>query len=187
MRRLFILPFGFLLLATPSVAQSRWTLSTGAEWTRDGIPALRTWGARFRAEYDLTRPSSVFGLRLESGARWSPTQSSLYFDGNSYWAASEQKFDIVLGFNASISPIPKARVSPFASFGIFSRQEWTHGAKYLGPGPVRLDPNQTRTRGDIIGGLGLGLRARLSGHAFQLEYRRLYDQAGLTLGTRLPF
>jgi len=72
--RLFILGAALLFSTTAAAGQSRWTLSTGAEWSR-GIPQIRTWGVRFRAEYDLTPPNSVFGLRLEGGARVAPTSS----------------------------------------------------------------------------------------------------------------
>jgi hypothetical protein len=184
--RLLIASAAFLLTTT-AAAQSRWTLSTGPEWSR-GIPALRTWGARFRVEYDITRPSSVFGLRLESGARWSPTQSYFYSDGIVTVSGTGQTFDLLLGFNASLSPIPNAPVSPYIGMGIFGRQEWTHGWSSAGFGPLpEPSPAHTSTHGDIIGSLGLGLRARLASHQFQLEYRRIYDHSGLTFGTRLPF
>src|SRR5207249_12264350 len=51
--------------------------SVGPEWGRV-TPATSLWGMRLRAEYDLTRPNSVLGLRLEGGARWGPTQSYFY-------------------------------------------------------------------------------------------------------------
>jgi len=174
-----------LLFTTSAAAQSRWTLSTGPEWSR-GIPEIRTWGARLRAEYDLTRPNSVFGLRLEGGARWNPTQSYFFSDGIGTWSGTEQQFDVLLGFNASLARIP-GPLTPFASFGIFGRQEWTTGSRSFGLSSSSSGFRGSTTRGDIIGSFGLGLRARVVRQSFQIEYRRLYDHNGLTFGTRLPF
>jgi hypothetical protein len=183
--RFLIISVAVLTTATTAAAQSRWTLSTGPEWSR-GIPALRTWGARFRAEYDLTPPSSVFGLRLEGGARWNPTQSYLFSDGIGTLSGTDQQFDLMLGFNASLAPIP-GPLSPYASFGTLARQQWTQGSRTLS-----VDEPMTRSMRwyphlDIVGSLGVGLRGRLFSRSFQVEYRRLYDHNGLTFGTRLPF
>jgi len=80
--RVLVAGVAFVLCTTTGLAQqpSRWTVSVGPEWTRT-IANTHLWGARLRAEYDLTRPSSVFGLRLEGGARWGPTQSYFYESG----------------------------------------------------------------------------------------------------------
>ena len=182
--RLFIVG-ALVLLTSTAAAQSRWTVSTGPEWSRGEIAALRTWGIRFRAEYDLTRPNSVLGLRLESGARWSPTQGYLWNSFVGTVSGVEQKFDLMLGLNASLSPMPRARVSPYFTAGIFGRQEWIRGSRsYEGSPPPAVG---TQTHGDIIGAFGVGLRARPGGRTFQLEYRRLHSQASVMLGTRLPF
>lgn len=184
--RLFIVGALFFV-TTSAAAQSRWTFSTGPEWSR-GIPQIRTWGARLRAEYDITRPNSVFGIRLETGARWSPTQSYFYSDGIGTWAGTEQQFDLLVGLNASLSPLPRARVSPYVAVGIFGRQEWTYGSRFFGTSSSSTStPVRTYSRGDIVGSLGLGFRARVGGRSFQLELRRLYDHNGVTFGTRLPF
>src|SRR5262245_16586870 len=186
--RLFMASAALLFVSSSAAAQSRWTLSTGPEWSR-GIPQIRTWGARFRAEYDLTPPNSVFGLRLEGGARWNPPQSYYFFDGIGTWAATdEEQFDVLLGFNASLAaPIP-GPVSPYASLGVYRRQQWTSGYHSFGlsdSSSIRYEG--TYSRANIVDGLGFGLRARLGGRLFQIEYRRLYDHNGLTFGTRLPF
>lgn len=185
--RLFIVGAA-CLLASPVTAQSRWTLSTGPEYSRGSIPELRRWGVRFRAEYDLTPPNSVFGVRLEGGARWSPTQSYFFSEGigadQFIWAGTKQQFDVMLGFNTSLSPLPRAPVAPYFSFGIFHRQVWTYGSETFGSSTFRWSGS---TYGGIIGSLGLGLRARVGGRAYQLELRRLYDHNSLTFGTRLPF
>lgn len=183
--RLFIVSAS-LFLTTTVAAQSRWTLSTGPEWSR-GIPQIRAWGVRFRAEYDLTRPNSIFGVRLESGARWNPTQSYFHTDGIGTWSGTEQQFDLMLGLNASLSPFPRAPVAPYFGFGILGRQEWTSGFQSFGISPASTSVRRGYTHGDIVGSLGLGIRAPVGGHSFQLELRRLYDHNGLTFGSRLPF
>lgn len=182
--RLLIVSVAFFVTST-AAAQSRWTVSTGPEWSRGEIAALRTWGWRFRAEYDLTRPNSVLGLRLESGARWSPTQGYRWNSFIGTVSGTEQKFDVMLGFNTSLSPMPQARVSPYFTAGIFGRQQWIHGSRSDVNSPP--PPVSTQTHGDIIGAFGVGLRARLGGRTFQSEYRRLHSQASVMLGTRLPF
>src|SRR5262245_60498155 len=185
--RLFMASAALLFVSSSAAAQSRWTLSTGPEWSR-GIPQIRTWGARFRAEYDLIPPNSVFGLRLEGGARWNPPQSYYFFDGIGTWAATdEEQFEVLLGFNASLAaPIPGLG-SPSPRLGLYRRPQWTSGSQTFGVSPSLITYHGTFSRANIVGGLGLGLRTRLGSHSFQIEYRRLYDNNGLTFGTRLPF
>ena len=175
-----------VLVTTTAAAQSRWTLSTGPEWSR-GFPQTRTWGVRFRGEYDLTRPNSVFGVRLESGARWNPTQSYFHTDGIGTWSGTVQQFDLMLGFNTSLSPLPRAPLAPYFSFGILGRQAWTSGFQSNGISHGSMSVRRGYTHGDIVGSLGLGIRAPVGRRSFQLELRRLYDHNGLTFGTRLPF
>lgn len=179
-----------LFLCTTSVAAqqpSRWTFSAGPEWYRN--PKARLWGMRLRAEYDLTRPSSVFGLRLEGGARWGPTQSYFYQSVGGSAGGTEQRMDLIVGFSGSLSPLPRSRFSPYVTMGVYGRQLWTQGSFFSQDSIFgsRSIPYSSRTSGDFIGSLGLGLRARLGSHSFQLELRRIYDHNGLTFGTRLPF
>jgi len=145
---------------------------------------------RLRAEYDLTRPSSVFGLRLEAGALWTPTQSYFFQSGSRTQGGVDQSSDIMLGLSASITPFPRARVSPYVTLGIFGRQMWRQGS-YFVQDPSLLSYNQqphfSYSRGDIIPTLGLGLRVRLGGQSFQLELRQIRDHGDLTFGARLPF
>ena len=189
--RLIIAGVAVVLCTTTALAQepSRWTLSAGPEW---GLVAPHThlWGMRLRAEYDLTKPNSVFGLRLEGGARWSPTQGYFSSDNVATWSGIEQRSDLMLGFSGSLAPFPRARIAPYVTMGIFARQLWIHGASEVSfqPGSfAQSPPDSTRSSGDIIASLGVGLRARLAGRSFQLELRRLYNHNGLTFGTRLPF
>ncbi len=194
MRSVLVLPIALSFVFGTVAAQdnlptpSRWTLSTGPEWSR-GIPALRTWGLRTRAEYDLTKPSSVLGLRLEGSSRWSPTQSYFYDNGFSSYSGTEQRFDLMLGLSGFVSPMPRARISPYVTMGVFAFQEWMHGlhAYHTNGSNWSNSPIHTDSRGDFAASLGLGLRTRIGGRTFQLEYRWIESQTGLTFGTRLPF
>ena len=188
--RVFIAGVAFVLCTTTGLAQepSRWTVSVGPEWTQAG-PYAHLWGARLRAEYDLTRPSRLFGLRLEGGARWGPTQSYFYESGPRSQGGLDQSADVMLGLSGAISPFPRGRFTPYVTMGVFGRQTWRQGSLFVHDSTfLSWDvPNFRSSRGDIIGTLGLGLRARLGGRSFQLELRRIYDHHGLTFGTRLPF
>jgi len=185
--RLFIIGAA-LLITTTAAAQTRWTFSAGPEWGRV-TPANSVWGMRLRAEYDLTRPNSIFGLRLEGGARWGPTQSYFYQSGPRSEGGAEQRMDLMLGLSAGLSPFPRARFSPYVTMGVFGRQLWRQGSLFVHDSTFfsRDVPNLKYSRGDIVATLGLGLRARVSGRPFQLELRRIYDHNGVTFGTRLPF
>ena len=100
---------------------------------------------------------------------------------------TEQRLDVMLGLNASLSPIPHAPVSPYVTVGIHGRQAWTRASTFnVGPTYSSWGP-ATDVRGDILSTLGVGLRVRLGGRAFQLELRAVQPDIGLTLGTRLPF
>ena len=197
MRSVLVLPVALSFVFGTAAAQdtsltsptpSRWTLSAGPEWTYVS-PVDRLWSMRLRAEYDLTRPYSVFGLRFEGAVRWSPTQSYFYSSNSFSFGGTEQRTDLMLGLTGSLSPIPRARFAPYVTMGIFGRQEWRSGVT------SRSDPGTPDfygvafppSRGNIVGVVGLGLRARLGGRSFQLEYRRIYGSTGLTFGTRLPF
>jgi len=194
MRSLVVLSLALPFAVTTAAAQdtpptpSRWTLSAGPEWTYVS-PADRLWSMRARAEYDLTRPNSVFGLRLEGAFRWSPTQSYYYSSGSFTFGGTEQRTDVMLGVTGSLSPMPRARFAPYVTLGIFGRQEWRSGLTFRDD---RFTPSSYAaafppSQGNIIGVLGLGLRGRLGGRSFQIEYRRIYNSSGLTFGTRLPF
>ncbi len=188
--RLFIAGVAFVVCTTAGLAQepSRWTVSVGPEWAQT-TPSTHLWGARLRAEYDLTKPSSVFGLRLEGGARWGPTQSYFYESGSRSQGGVDQTADLMLGLSGAISPLARARFSPYVTMGVFGRQSWSQGSMFIHDSTLLSwdVPNFRRSRGNIIGTLGVGLRARLGGRSFQLELRRIYGDNGLTFGTRLPF
>jgi len=186
--RLFIVGVALLGISTTAAAQSRWTFSAGPEWAQWSSKST-LWGMRLRAEYDLTSPTSVFGLRLEGGARWGPTQSFFYQSSFRTESGTEQRMDLMLGFSGALSPFPRARFSPYVAMGIFGQQMWLSGSRFVqdsifGSSNV---PSFSLTRGDIIATLGLGLRARIGSRSFQLELRRVRSHNGLSFGTRLPF
>ena len=186
--RLFIVGTALLFsISTTAAAQSRWTFSAGPEWEQ--FPQSKLWGLRLRAEYDLTKPTSIFGLRLEGGARWGPTQGYFFESGPFRVRGSEQRMDLMLGLSGGLSPFPRARFSPYVTMGIFGRQKWMQGSSFdYDSTKLSWDaPYSSSTNGDIMGTLGVGVRARLAGRSFQLELRRVHSYNGLTFGTRLPF
>jgi hypothetical protein len=184
--RLFIVGAALLLTSTAG-AQTRWTFSAGPEWHRSWGTHL--WGVRLRAEYDLTKPTRVFGLRLEGGARWGPTQGFFDESGSRSVGGQDQTTDLMLGLSGAISPFARGRLSPYVAMGVFGRQMWRQGSFFVRDSTLLSyeRPYSSDSRGDIIGTLGLGLRARLGDRSFQLELRRLYYHNSLTFGTRLPF
>jgi len=188
--RLFISGVALVLCTTTVLAQepSRWTISAGPEWAK-ASPSSRLWGVRLRAEYDLTKPSSVFGLRLEGAARWGPSQTYFYESGPRSQSGFLQSSDVMLGLSGAISPFPRARLTPYVTMGIYGRQTWTRGSVSVYDTTMRSWNSSSfgASRGDFMGALGVGLRGRLGGRSFQLELRRIYSNNGLTFGTRLPF
>lgn len=179
--------------ATPPTP-SRWTLSTGPEW---GYPSL--WGLRVRADYDLVGRTSPVRLRLQAGALWGPTQRFYRATGaGSVFYGSDQTVDLTFGVVAAISPVPRARISPYLTMGVLASQAWSHGwsaARNAGGEVFGYRAEGTRMSGDIIITPGLGIRANIGGRSFQIEVRRLYgrnsDAFGmrnsLTFGTTVPF
>ena len=185
--RLFVIGAA-LVLASPVAAQSRWTFSAGPEWTPTFGGSF--YGGRLRAEYDLLTPTKPLRLRLEAGTFWSPTQS--YFasyprGGTAY--GFNQEVDLTLGLSAALSPLPRARFSPYVMLGFYARQTWSHGANtfVLPDGSFAWNElERSRTVGEILPQVGIGIRARIGGRMFQLEARQ-FSRRSMTLGTHLPF
>ncbi len=176
-------------VSTTAAAQSRWTFSAGPEWTGT-LSNGYFYGGRLRAEYDLITPTTPFRLRLEAGTFWSPTQSyfASYLGGSSIYGF-HQAADLTVGLSAAIAPLPRARFSPYVMLGVYARQKWSHGAdSFRNPDGSFAwnDLERSRTFGDVLFQPGIGIRARIGGHMFQLEMRH-YAQRSLTLGTTLPF
>jgi hypothetical protein len=193
MRSFLVLVFAFPVALSTAAAQdtlptpSRWTLSAGPEWA----PSTNMWGLRLRAEYDLIKPGSPLSLRFEGAGRWGPTQNysfrySLLDNGSG--GGWDQNTDLMVGFNASLTPLPHARIAPYVTFGVYGQQSWRHGSRFVFQSSTPPSVySYSGSNGAIIGTVGLGLRARLGGHTFQLEIRHLQGQHSFSLGTRLPF
>lgn len=192
--RLIIAGVAFVVCTTTAVAQqpSRWTVSAGPEWTP--LNNGHFLGGRLRAEYDLITPTSPFRLRLEAGTYWSPTQgyAANYIDGSRV-VGTRQTADLTFGISAAFTPQPRARISPYLTMAALVRQDWSSSSAVLRNPDGSLASTysqQSRTRGDIFLAPGIGIRARIAGHMFQLEMRSLRavgSRRSVTFGTTLPF
>jgi len=77
--------------------------------------------------------------------------------------------------------------------GIVGRQEWRSGTAFRAA--QYASQQFPSAHGDVLGAVGLGLRARVGSRTFQLEFRGLNTvpvigpprSNGVTFGTRLPF
>jgi hypothetical protein len=151
-------------------------------------------GVRLRAEYDLVR-DRWFGLQVEAGGLWTPTQSfsqRLPWDAAglpSYWGYG-QAMDLRLGVAGTLSPLPRAPLSPYLVVSVAGVQSWWAGERFA----RRMDGSVQRVgeaaSGFFHGGVGLGIRARLAGRSVQVEYREARNlpvMREFTLGTALRF
>jgi hypothetical protein len=197
MRSVLVLPVALSFVFGIAAAQdtsltsptpSRWTFSAGPEWT----PTFsnRFYGARVRAEYDLIKPTGPLRLRFEAGGFWSPTQSfsGRYFIDSGTFGGMRQTFDFTVGLSASITPLPRARFSPYLTMAAVARQTWNRQSSWRqnADGSFQFFPLTTGSFGDVVLQPGIGIRARIAGRLFQLELRH-YRNRSLTLGTQLPF
>ena len=185
--RLFIVGVAVFLVTTAGVAQqpSRWTLSAGPEWSR--IPSI--WGLRVRADYDLVGRNSPFRVGLLAGGSWGPTQAFRDPIGSgSYYSGVNQRLDLTFGVTTALTPLPRARVSPYFTFGVVARQVWINGTSvWESPITPSSFVERSHTVGQITSTMGWGIRARIARRLFQVEIRTLYDVRFLTIGTSLPF
>jgi len=187
--RLFIIGAALLFTTTAASAQSRWTLSAGPEWTPNFGGFI---GGRVRGEYDLIRPTKPFRLRMELGGYWEPSQNfdGRYVDGSTV-AGYKQSMDLMFGLSAAVTPVPRARVAPYLTFGVLARQSWKHGSTWFWPagGGTGRVYSTAGTMGDIVFPVGLGVRASIASRMFQVEIRRFQGQqtSALMIGTSLPF
>jgi len=175
-----------LLSATSAAAQSRWTLSAGPEWTSNLGGFI---GGRVRGEYDLMRPTKPLRLRLELGGYWEPTQnySGTYVLAGGSFAGSRQSVDLTFGVSASLTPLPRARVAPYVTFGVLGQQLWAHGDYFITTADTNTNGTFSGSLGRIIVPFGLGIRGRLGSRMLQVEIRRSEHRTALMIGTSLPF
>ena len=131
-------------------------------------------GGGLRAEYSVTPPEHVVGLRVHLGTFWTPPQS--YSRPSIQYGEARR---------------PRGRVSPYAVAGVAGFQTWRQGSGYYrrGDGSVaEFVPPGSGTHGDIRAIVGAGLRVRVGGRLLQLEARELRGSLSVvTLGTALHF
>jgi len=102
----------------------------------------------------------------------------------------KDRVDMAFGLSALFTPFPRARFSPYLTGGVLGRQVWSNGWSVFSDTTgfsMGSSTPQSRTNGAIVVPMGIGIRARIAGRQFQIEYRVHNPQQGLTLGTRLPF
>jgi hypothetical protein len=99
-----------------------------------------------------------------------------------------QTFDFTVGLSASITPLPRARFSPYLTMAAVARRTWNRQSSWRqnADGSFQFFPLTTGSFGDVVLQPGIGIRARIAGRLFQLELRH-YRNRSLTLGTQLPF
>ena len=155
----------------------------------------RLTGLQLRAEYSLTPPERVVGVRAHLGAFWTPTQSystpSILYGEGSTFEGFGQGAHLDLGVTGSVTPWPRARLSPYVVAGGAVLQQWSYGSGYYRrpDGTMAASwPPGGGTRGGFTPILGAGLRVRIGHHLWQLEARQLPGiQSALSLGTALHF
>jgi len=124
------------------------------------------------------------------GGSWGPSQGFVNALGSStYYSGEIQRGDLVFGLTSALTPLPRARISPYFTVGVLARQVWINGTTYLwdSTNPQGTYVERSRTYGHITSTWGWGIRLRLGGRMFQVERRTLYDVKSLTFGTSLPF
>jgi hypothetical protein len=157
--------------------------------------SLAFTGLHLGAEYQLTPVERVLAVRAHLGAFWTPTQmysrpSALYGPGSTF-EGSGQVMHVDLGVTGSITPWPRARVSPYVFGGLAALQRWTYGSGYY----RRADGSAAEFRAPSAGttgqfGLvvGAGLRVRTGGRVLLFEIRNLPGiQSTYNVGTTLHF
>jgi hypothetical protein len=173
----------------PSKLGDRLFVSAGPGWSS------QLTGLHLRGEYSLTALERVVGVRVHLGAFWTPTQSFstpsiLYGDGSTFEGFS-QRAQLDLGVTGSVTPWPRARVSPYAVAGVAALQQWSHGSGYYRRAdgtPAESRPPGGSTQGGFTAIVAAGLRVRIGQHLWQLEARQLPGmQSTLSLGTALHF
>ena len=177
----------------PVKRDDRWFVSGGFGWS-GGHKQFK--GLHLGAEYHLTPVERVFGLRMHLGAFWTPTQyfhiPTLKYGPGSTFEGYSQVMHFDLGVTASLTPWPRARVSPYVFGGVAALQQWAHGtgsyyrradgsvAEIRGPGAT--------TSGEVGPVIGAGVRFRAGGRLLRFEIRKLPGiRSTYGVGTSLHF
>jgi hypothetical protein len=152
-------------------------------------------GLHVRAEYSLSPLERVVGARLHLGVFWTPTQgysspSALYGEGSTFEGFG-QSAHLDLGITGSVTPWPRARVSPYVVVGVAALQQWRYGSGYYrrADGTMAASfPPRMIARGGFTAVVAAGLRLRVGGHLWLVEARQLPGvQSTFSLGTALRF
>jgi hypothetical protein len=175
----------------PSTSGDRLIVSAGLGW---GACHCRFQGGQLRAEYSVTPPEHVVGLRVQLGTFWAPTQRysfpSVLVPYGSFVEGVGRSTTLDFGVTGSITPWPRGRVSPYVVAGLAALQTWTDGSGYY----PSADSTAAWFMAPGFGGhniraiVGAGLRVRVSGRLLQFEARELRGSlSAVSLGTALHF
>jgi hypothetical protein len=172
---------------------SPFMLAVGPTWNEN------LTGLLLRTQYAIV-PGRWFGLRVEAGGRWTPTQTfsepMVLNEAGAQRAGIAQAADIHLGLSATLTAPLSQVVSPYLVLGVAAVQTWSSGTYFYeppnGPPGVAYFPvsSSSWTRGEIAGIGGLGIRMRLGDRLVQVETRYLAGSAHMydvTLGTVMRF
>jgi hypothetical protein len=188
---LILPPIGHAQEPQQAKQRDRVFLSAGLGRTSGG----QLTGPHLRAEYRLTPLTRIVALRVHLEAFWTPSQSlsrpsALYGDGSTFEGFG-QSAHLDVGVTGSVTPWPRARLSPYIVGGMAALQQWNYGSGYYRRADGSMAesfPSRGDTRGGFTAVVGAGLRVRLGGHLWQLEARQLPGfQSALSLGTALRF
>jgi hypothetical protein len=181
--RLLVIAVLLLVIPTVGLGQTRWTISAGPEWETN-------IGGRVRAEYDFIKPNKALRLRLELGGYWEPTQN-FYREYEIAELGSvsgrSQSVDLAFGMTASLTPLPKALFAPYVGISALAQQQWGHGESWTTTPDSATYRKLSRTNGQMIFPLALGMRALVRGRMFQVEIRKWEHRNTFLVGTSLPF
>jgi hypothetical protein len=173
------------LAAQEPVRPARFVLAVGPAWTQ--VPHLP--GVQLGVQYDLAR-YRWFGLQLDAGGYWQPTQSYSLSSPFATVEGTGQSLHVHVGSAAKVTPFPRAWISPYGLMGIAAVQLWTTGVSYYrtSTGSVASVTRGSGTSGELRAFMGLGLRLRFGDRPVQLEMRRFSGIVdAFTLGTALRF
>ncbi len=177
---------GFLTFPGIVVAQQASGLAEvalGPAW-RGGLAGVRVTGHRYLSAVD--RP---FALRLEAGARWTPSQTvaypSILAGPGGRYVGEAQEADLALGTSGVLRPWPLARHAPYLVMGVSAVQWWNRGqGAFQGPSGFTV-PEHRESRGALGVTVGAGFRTTVAGRRLALEARSYHRTFGLSVGTDL--
>jgi hypothetical protein len=180
---------------SPSRIGDRLILNLGVGETYSVIAHNWLDGFHFRADYQVTAPDRLFGLRVHAGGFWTPNQSSSVpvlapGSAGTTFESRAQSIGLDFGVSAAMVPWPRGTISPYALVGIARRQQWSYGSGYYRAGDgtaTELIPASRLSGGTYAAFTGVGVQLRFGGRLMQFESRRSGHQKQLGVGTSLRF